>query len=61
MDDKKRRKKEFKENRTSWKWFERRALNSIKFRANNEADLEFRLLLEILKELQFLNDENLKV
>lgn len=56
MTLKQKRIKKFRENRTSWQWFERRALNSIKYRANPEADLEYRLSLEILKELQFLND-----
>lgn len=49
-------KKEFSEHRTSWKWFERNRLNSIHFRVDKDAALEFDLMLEILKELQFAND-----
>jgi hypothetical protein len=52
---------EFKENRTSWKWF------ANKF--NRDFDIRYSLktpdtytnliLLEILKELQYLNDKSL--
>ena len=53
----KQKEKEFRESRTSWRWFERSELNSIHYRADKEARLEFRLFLEILKELQHLNDK----
>ncbi len=56
-DLKKSRRKEFTEHRTSWKWFERRRLNSIHFRVKEDEALQFDLQLEILKELQYLNDK----
>jgi hypothetical protein len=49
---KKERKKEFLENRTSWRWFER-----VYKKNSNEQSLDSMVLLEILKELQFLNDK----
>jgi|GEM_PF-3380588 len=52
----KQRKEEFKQHRASWKWFERKRLNLIHYRVKEEAALEFDLMLEILKELQYLND-----
>ncbi len=50
-------KKQFKENRTSWKWFERRINSSIKCKVNKDYETDVLLLLEILKELQHLNDK----
>lgn len=47
---KKQRVEEFRLNRTSWKFFERKS----KKLSLNWAD---RVLLEILKELQFMNDK----
>ena len=43
-------KKEFLENRTSWRWFERAYFD-------NNLTPEAKILLEILKELQHLNDK----
>lgn len=40
--------KEFKEARTSWKWFER---------LNAPRTFERTILIEILKELQYMNDK----
>lgn len=50
------RKQEFRDHRTSWKWFARRIDQSIKYRANKDAETEVLLALEILKELQYAND-----
>lgn len=49
------RKKEFIENRTSWKFFQRNLYKKVE----DEEGIPYseRLLLEILKELQFLNDK----
>lgn len=57
----KRRKIEFKENRTSWKWFERRFEidHAIIDRMKTKEAFQMRLSLEILKELQFMNDRHL--
>lgn len=52
----KKQKAEFRDHRTSWKWFERRIDGAIKYRVNKEAETEVRLALEILKELQHMND-----
>jgi hypothetical protein len=59
---KKNQKKEFEENRTSWKWFDRIYGNkhSIGFQAGVVEPFLARLLIEILKELQYMNDKNCK-
>jgi len=49
---KKQRKIEFTENRTSWKWFKRKTEAETK----NYLELQTGILLEILKEIQYLND-----
>lgn len=46
-------KKVFFENRTSWKWFEKRFLDN-----NWDKDKDVLLQIEILKELQFMNGNN---
>lgn len=54
---KKEEKKEFLEHRTSWKWFERKSQN-LKWPDNTtKEELDFRIRLEILKELQHLNNK----
>ena len=52
------RKKEFREHRTSWKWFERRfdADHGIADRLKMREAFTMRLLIEILKEIQYMND-----
>lgn len=47
---KKERKQEFHDNRTSWKFFERKSRNLT-------LNFDSQVLLEILKELQFMNDK----
>lgn len=58
----KQRLKEFKENRTSWKWFQNRfdREHDIADRMKTKEAFVMRLLMEILKELQFANDKNTK-
>ena len=47
--------KEFMKNRTSWRYFER-ILNAKEDSTSNQGKyLESKILLEILKELQYLN------
>ena len=60
----KKRKEEFRTSRTSWKFFER-VFNkahgddlSDVARAMRLGELDFRVSLEILKEIQFLNDKS---
>jgi hypothetical protein len=57
----KQRKLEFKENRTSWKWFANRFEKQYAIRDALKTPDTFtmRLLMEILKELQYLNDKPL--
>lgn len=50
---KQERKKEFIENRTSWEWFQRLTDDH---KLLTELTLH-RLLIEILKELQYMNDK----
>lgn len=51
-----KQKKEFLENRTSWKWFEnKKRLSTISWPWHNME----RIMIEILKELQFHNDKQL--
>lgn len=52
----KKKNQDFKENRTSWKWFDRQIENSIKAKLNKDFMVDMLLKLEILKELQHLND-----
>jgi hypothetical protein len=55
---KKNRKKEFADNRTSWKFFERlyREKFSLHFQDGQPEGFMTKVLVEILKELQYLND-----
>ena len=49
---------EFERNRNSWKFFDRRIRESTNIQDNEAFPAwEIRLLLEILKELQHLNDK----
>lgn len=50
--------KAFLKHRTSWQWFDK-AIDSIQKQKGQITTLELnqRLLLEIVKELQFLNDK----
>lgn len=48
--------KEFKDHRTSWKFFERIFNNFNGLIKPSPSGLQIRVLLEILKELQFSND-----
>lgn len=51
--------KEFRENRTSWKWFARKMEkhHSVKVEMNTMDAFQAQIMLEILKELQRLNDK----
>ena len=52
----KNKKKDFLENRTDWRFFERLLKNyTDQGKIVNENTLAIRIQLEILKELQFLN------
>ena len=57
-DQKTARKKEYREHRTSWKWFEHRfdIDHGIADKLKTKEAFQMRLLIEILKELQFTND-----
>lgn len=52
-------KTEFRDNRTSWKWFQRvyDVKHSIGFQAGVREAFIAKLLLEVLKELQYMNDK----
>ncbi len=54
----KNRRKEFIENRTSWKWFQNRFNKEydISDRMKTLVTFQTRLFMEILKELQYMND-----
>lgn len=56
--DRKRR-EEFRTNRTSWKWFQNRFDKEydIDDRMKTLPSFQTRLFMEILKELQYLNDK----
>ena len=50
--------KDYLENRTSWKWFERILKKETNYAGNNAFPAhQIAILLEILKELQYLNDK----
>ena len=58
MRKKESRKKEFGDNRTSWKWFQRNfdTHHDISDRLHDIRAFQARIFIEILKELQYLND-----
>ncbi len=52
------RRKEFHDNRTSWKWFNRILETKTNFKENFLFEaMGLRIQLEILKEIQFMNDK----
>lgn len=55
----KTQKDEFRDHRTSWKWFDRifETKHSIGFQAGVKEAFIGKVLIEILKELQHLNDK----
>ena len=56
---KKEKKIEFRDNRTSWKWFDRiyQSKHSFSFQAGVKESFMIKVMIEILKELQYLNDK----